>query len=259
MSTPKLVGRRPCNTTPQLSVGNFNRKSHSEKHKRQRYRPKFQKNVKKSAENLVDDSIYVRPLPTFLAPDHWSPRYGSSFFTIKMKEYKTIEHKSSCDFDTLKCGNTAYPAIYYSVCVTRGDNSERIMWRRYSQFLWLFNCMNKLPFLESPLKALPPKRVDVPIIGKFCWGDGDGCFPFFQFQGKERRNAEKGRVDNDGSCFDNSLKIQSANKNGLKMRFEGLGEFLLDLLSRPNMSKHPAMVEFLALDNFHDVSTPVIW
>mmetsp|Transcript_4764 Transcript_4764/g.10055 ORF Transcript_4764/g.10055 Transcript_4764/m.10055 type:complete len:256 (+) Transcript_4764:45-812(+) len=197
------------------------------------------------------DDRYV--LPTFLAPDQWSPRFGESFFTVQMKEFRKIDRDDIKEYicyssDINNCGNKNYPAIYYSISVMCGNRSAKTLWRRYSHFSWLYNRMNNSLPLDSQLKKLPPKFLSFPIIGKVFNLSESRCFALCQPKITDGGCTLKNKLDDDEDDYEYSVKTLVGHRDIFEERFERLYSFLVDLLSQPGASNHPALVQFLELN-----------
>ena len=78
----------------------------------------------------------------YLAPDYWSPRYDSTFFTVKMENVELL--KTSPVIDSVIGGKSNHPAYYYKMDV-HCAHSTRTIHRRYSQFKWLFRQIQASP------------------------------------------------------------------------------------------------------------------
>jgi len=119
--------------------------------------PKSHRKAKASIQENAKPSLF------YLAHDHWSPRFGATFFTTKIISRKRILSKNAKSMKeslTLQNeGRTNLPACYYAIEVLYGP-SKHICHRRYSQFEWLFlqlskSCNTKeLPF-SIPSKTYP--------------------------------------------------------------------------------------------------------
>ena len=88
----------------------------------------------------------------YLPHEHWSKRYSTRFYTVRLDHFKlcnsppenstTTTNGSDDNDDTrnmIMGGNTNHPAYYYSVEIFCGRHEPKIVFRRYSQFKWLWN------------------------------------------------------------------------------------------------------------------------
>jgi hypothetical protein len=71
----------------------------------------------------------------FLGHEHWSPRFDSEFFTVKMETVESLAAPPT--FDPSIGGNSNHPAYYYKIDVFCA-HSSRSVYRRYSQFHKLY-------------------------------------------------------------------------------------------------------------------------
>lgn len=143
----------------------------------------------------------------FLPKDQWSKRFDSNFYTVKIDKYKLFHvHPDGAETGMPIEGRSSFPAHYFEISVYRGHETKRV-WRRYSQFKWLYGILvNEKPISEvietsKPL-SFPP-----------------GSCPFFQ----------------------------DHSESFLQNRMNELEEFLTDALSRPGYASHPAVIRFLSL------------
>jgi len=96
----------------------------------------------------------------YLPKDQWSPRYDSTFFSVK------IEAAQKCDSPpAIKeeiGGKTHCPAVYYEVAVSCEHRKIQLL-RRYSNFYWLYQQVKDFhpppvegdPLVYEPL-VMPP-------------------------------------------------------------------------------------------------------
>lgn len=94
----------------------------------------------------------------YLPNDHWSPRYDSAFYTVKV-EGKQHFIKPPQNIPRKLAGKSG-PAYYYCV-VVYCEHNKRILLRRYSHFKWLFEAIQENPPTEPQLPGaamikLPP-------------------------------------------------------------------------------------------------------
>jgi hypothetical protein len=151
----------------------------------------------------------LTPPVMFLAPEHWSPRYDTAFFTVKMDGFELLlepptNPDSAIDVTRQQImeGKTNHPAYYYKVEVFCA-HSSRVFWRRYSQFYWLYQQLSTTRPIgeqQQPLE-MPP-----------------------------------------GTCF-----FQRQDEPFAQNRLEQLRDFLRDVLQRPGYATDPRVVVFLEL------------
>ena len=134
------------------------------------------------------------PPVMYLAYEHWSPRYETTFYTVKIDGCESLQSAPS---SSASCGrNSNHPAYYYKLDIFCGHKT-RSVFRRYSEFRWLYN---RLP--KSNHVALPP-----------------------------------------GTCF-----WYPQDETFAQNRLDQLREFMLDILHQPNFASHPAIIDFLELN-----------
>eukprot|EP00978_Attheya_sp_CCMP212_P008290 scaffold19457_cov49-Attheya_sp.AAC.6 len=156
----------------------------------------------------------------YLPPEHWSPRYDSTFFTAKVEAYNKC-NASPCPGEPGHVGgNTHHPAVYYEVAIYC-QHERWVCYRRYSNFHWMhMELLQSPPVVElpdvsthaSPRAAGAGAREEDPIMipPKTC--------PFFRL-----------------------------NDEFLEQRRDDLNSFMNDFLQRPGSTTHPAVVTFLKL------------
>ena len=146
----------------------------------------------------------------YLTKDDWSPRYDSTFYTVKVAEKTLIQATDGLPSvpSSIK-GRDHLPAYYYTVNVQREHNQTSLL-RRYSHFYWLY----------QQLKSDPP--VD-PSSGRHV-SEGPIRMPPGICQ-----------------CF------QGPSDRFAQNRMEQLDRFLEDVLKRPGYANHPAVITFLEL------------
>jgi hypothetical protein len=81
----------------------------------------------------------------YLANEHWSSRYDSTFFTNRLTGMEILQQSPMLP-DGLYGGKSNFPATYFRIEVFCEQKSHICM-RRYSQFKWL----------HSELMSSPPK------------------------------------------------------------------------------------------------------
>jgi hypothetical protein len=91
----------------------------------------------------------------YLAHEDWSPRYEkSTFYTVKVEAVELLDDDSAPPppVNSIISGKSNLPAYYYRVDVYCG-HSKRSVFRRYSQFHWLYK---QLPRAATPTVSMPP-------------------------------------------------------------------------------------------------------
>lgn len=170
----------------------------------------------------------------YLSKKSWSHRYEKHFFTVKM-DYPSISYETTLppsykiiESDDVKCGchcsstiKSKLPAYYYiiEVCVGGTTDQPLKVYRRYSEFIWLYNKLKSNP--PPPLSLLSTEEntnnINIPTLP-----------PKTLFWKKQISDE-----------FRNERQTQLYN-------------FLDDILSRPGYSTHPAMKSFLLLDSIYN-------
>ena len=152
----------------------------------------------------------------YLPKDQWSPRFDSTFFSVKIESTQTCSSLPNVREGI--GGKTNTPAVYYEVAVFC-EHRKITFLRRYSNFKWLYTQLKASPppplevedelYRESPPLSMPP-----------------------------------------GTCF-----FHSQDDAFVAKRKEQLYDLVDDVLSRPGYPKHPAVILFFALDSFDDESS----
>ena len=156
-------------------------------------------------------SFRKRDVPKFLylPKPQWSPRFEDSFYTVCVDGFQRWDQSPADDTATTTLsvgGHAHHPAFYYKVVLQRGS-TRREMWRRFSQFAWLYHNVKASP--PPPVDGAPPEAEPLRLPPKTCW----------PFQSQE-------------------LAAQ---------RVQLLSSFLDDLLGRPGYASHPAVLAFLEI------------
>jgi hypothetical protein len=151
----------------------------------------------------------------YLSPEHWSPRFDSNFFTTEIISWTSLAAPPFVDTatadNTSGCGKSGrFPAIYYTIEIRFGHNRIQVM-RRFSEFLYLHHQLIHTISRDDKVQGLANYDIHITAPKKLC--------PF--------------------SVLTDEI---------LDSRQESLDVFLRDVLRRPNMTLHPAVVSFLALD-----------
>ena len=91
----------------------------------------------------------------YLAHEHWSPRYENSFFTVRLDSVSLLTESPSSDVEIPAKSN--HPAYYYRIDIYCA-HSTRAVFRRYSQFRWLYQRLRACPpaGIGSEELVLPP-------------------------------------------------------------------------------------------------------
>mmetsp|Transcript_7592 Transcript_7592/g.9088 ORF Transcript_7592/g.9088 Transcript_7592/m.9088 type:complete len:156 (-) Transcript_7592:285-752(-) len=150
----------------------------------------------------------------YLAPKHWSPRYDEAFFTVKITSLQKMTSSPSAEDHGIG-GRTHHPAVYYEVKVLRA-NETFTMYRRYSNFRWLYDQITKFPPATENKQSGKHAIDDTPIQ-----------LP-------------------PGTCL-----LQPQDEEFIQQRMEDLAEFVNDMLERPGYACHPSVSKFFQL---HDLS-----
>ena len=82
----------------------------------------------------------------YLEYDDWSPRYQDTFYTVRLEHYELLNSPpaATSQLPPNHLGSkTNFPAYYYRVKVFCGRHPPRIVYRRYSQFKWLYENLPK--------------------------------------------------------------------------------------------------------------------
>ena len=91
----------------------------------------------------------------FLAADQWSPRFQSTFFTVKMETMDLCGARppeSSTEPSRIPPGKNTFPAYYFKIVVFSGHAKHSVL-RRYSQFDWLVSKVS----IGTNTPKMPPK------------------------------------------------------------------------------------------------------
>jgi PX domain len=83
----------------------------------------------------------------FLPKDQWSPRFETTFYSVKIEGYEQLMTAPPPATRRggqipLPSGKSSFPAYYYKVVVYRGHHKTTVL-RRYSQFKWLYDQLHK--------------------------------------------------------------------------------------------------------------------
>ncbi|KAG7337144.1 PX domain containing protein [Nitzschia inconspicua] len=153
----------------------------------------------------------------YLAHEDWSPRFETTFYTIRIDGYELVTKTTTTTTTTTPLllppssllrdggGKTNLPAYYYKITVFCG-HYRRMVLRRYSQFEWLYKHL-PLSVVQNgnePTLVLPPKT----------------------------------------PCL-----CQPQNDAFAQNRMEQLQDFLRDVLIRRGAAQHDAVAKFLELED----------
>lgn len=84
----------------------------------------------------------------YLAHEDWSPRFENTFYTVKVEGFQQMKELPS---STLPVGKRNLPAYYYKIKIFCGHQTH-IVWRRYSQFQWLYEQLpTSVTHFDEPL------------------------------------------------------------------------------------------------------------
>ena len=151
----------------------------------------------------------IRRALMYLPFSYWSPRYDSSFYTVKVDGRERIIEDLPLVPDEVG-GKQDLRAYYYRVTVYR-EREKTSFLRRYSQFHWLYDQISaKPPTITNEQRENSP-GTPIRMPAKSC--------PF----------------------------IQRQDENFARNRQELLSQFLEDILGRPGYASHEAVCAFLEL------------
>jgi PX domain len=173
----------------------------------------------------------------YLPKKLWSPRYESDFYSVTITGHQVFEAPppseaaSSSDpasssstanppFDISSGASRHHPALYYQVTVHRARKAS-VVWRRYSQFVWLKRQWTKSPPSVSVDDANPEHQSASP---SFLSSPFPSPCPFFWW-----------------------LLPEPHREAFLKQRQDELAEYLDRTLGSPGYPSHPATIAFLEL------------
>ena len=116
----------------------------------------FVENVRKNCLPIFRQGIWrfqkktsimsERPV-MYLEYDDWSPRYQETFYTVRIESFELLTSlpEAASHLPPNQLGsNNSLPAYYYEIKVFCGRHPPRIVYRRYSQFKWLYENITKL-------------------------------------------------------------------------------------------------------------------
>ena len=181
----------------------------------------------------------------YLNPEDWSPRFGSTFYTVFIVSHEMCQQPPvSTSDETNRApiissgahrrrsmgGSSSHPAVYYCLRIESGHRTQNV-WRRYSQFRHLCHRAASSPPPPSP----DPHEVEAERKRGGLWS----AFPPRQVAG--------------GPCLAIpcvTSRDDWKDEDFIEQRQEDLGRFLRDLLTRRGYCSHPFVVDFLELDGF---------
>lgn len=92
----------------------------------------------------------------YLAHEDWSPRFEKTFYTVKMEGYEFLQSlPATTTANPSIGGKNNFPAYYFNVKIFCGHES-RVVQRRYSQFKWLHEQLQRSISHEGEPLMLPP-------------------------------------------------------------------------------------------------------
>lgn len=192
----------------------------------------------------------------YLPKDLWSPRYDSNFFTIQIIDKLKVESKATmpalpagsggdADADagagalgsnsSMVGGNTNFPAYYYQIILYR-SHTQKSIYRRYSQFQWLYKELMKNP----PPPPLEETHHDDNVV---VLDEEPIRFP----PSLSSADADSCRSPSCAIMFFRQFSFLQ-NDTFAQYRMVQLQTFLDNVLGRgPQYSSHPAVKQFLHL------------
>lgn len=97
----------------------------------------------------------------YLSHEHWSPRFETTFFTVKVEVAEVFDSLVACSPDI--GGKTNVPAYYFRLDIFCGQ-VKHCVYRRYSHFLWLYQ---QLPPPKTE-RGAPKNSIIMPPGTCFC-------------------------------------------------------------------------------------------
>jgi hypothetical protein len=98
------------------------------------------------------DKPATRPV-MYLVDEDWSPRFEGQFFTVKMEAAELLSSAPASTANPKIGAKSTFPAYYYKIDVFCGYTT-RSVFRRYSQFYWLYNQLPRDNSEAAPV--MPP-------------------------------------------------------------------------------------------------------
>lgn len=198
----------------------------TEQKEKQRIEPSASDHQRKQEDHHEQHLLY---LPRAM----WSPRYDQSFYTLQIQGCKYCQRKEDLPTSTTMMtnktttesaivvgGKTHFPAWYYHIVVYRAREKYSV-WRRYSQFRWLYQELKNHPPSYHPPPHPPP---DQSSAGEYKEEiDGDLLFP------------------------SSGCPWMPQTDHFAETRRDQLERFLDHVLSRRGYGHHPAVQQFLEL------------
>jgi PX domain len=112
----------------------------------------------------------------YLPNDTWSPRYDSTFYTVKLNGFELVHDALPSDdgIDTIRVpGKTNLPAYYYRVDVYRRHERTTLL-RRYSQFQWLYHeLMTSCDTSSAGILDNAPLHFPSAVVCRLQWWQDD--------------------------------------------------------------------------------------
>ena len=143
----------------------------------------------------------------YLEHEDWSPRYQDTFYTIRLEKFELFSSppKIASQLPPNHFGSkTNFPAYYYKIEVFCGRHQPNIIYRRYSQFKWLYE---NLPKNSESSIVFPP---------------GSGCF----FLAPPTESFVKTRKEDLKNFLDGALSRREVASNEIVAQFLELDSFI---------------------------------
>lgn len=143
----------------------------------------------------------------YLEYEDWSPRYQDTFYTVRLEQFElfTSPPKAASQLPPNHLGSkTNFPAYYYKIEVFCGRHQPNIIYRRYSQFKWLYE---NLPKSSDSSSGFPP---------------GSGCLFFVP----QTETFVKSRKEDLKDFLDGVLSRREVASNEIVAQFLELDAFL---------------------------------
>ena len=78
----------------------------------------------------------------YLEHEDWSPRYQDTFYTVRLDHFELFASlPNTTAVDDPPPGKTNFPAYYYKIEIVCGRHDPKVIFRRYSQFKWLYETL----------------------------------------------------------------------------------------------------------------------
>lgn len=108
----------------------------------------------------------------YLEHQDWSHRFQDTFYTVLLDGFELMTAPSETDYSPppdIIGGKTSFPAYFYKIKVFCGHRNPKVVYRRYSQFQWLYKNMpssvigsgaNKEAIVFPPGSCVPDSQND---------------------------------------------------------------------------------------------------